>query len=379
MLATSADEPVARLPGLVITQRQFLAPLIEAHGLQVLIKVVQLELAKQNANRKGLTLTPQEFARERERTLEQAFAEADNKTQDQIDAAVARGDTATAERLRQELKRDRERALEQLLSQQRVSRPEFEMVVQTAAYLRKIAETEMRDISEDVLRKAFETEYGATVRVRHIQATSRQDLALAQERLKAGEPFERVARDLSRNPRTGAVGGELPKFSMSQPNMPQNFKETAFSLREGQVSDIVECDGAYHLIKLEQKFAPKAQKFEAVKDSLRAKVREQVLQGIVSQLQVQLADQARTTLKIEDPVMRDQFARKLEDRDRQIKEADKIQEQQERERRLARERQPGAPGAVGTGAAGTGAAPAVDPQKVLPVPAARPPAQSPGK
>jgi parvulin-like peptidyl-prolyl isomerase len=353
------DEAVARLPGLVITQKQFLAPLIEAHGLPVLLNVVQLELARQNAQRRGLVVTPADLAAERDRTLELAFGEADNKTKDQIDAAVNRGDTATAERLRGELKKDRERALEQVLAQQRTSRPEFELVIQTNAILRKLAEQEMKEIPEETVRKAFETEYGATVRVRHIQATSRQDLVQAQERLKKGEPFDAVARAVSRNPRTAPLGGELPQFSLATPNVPDNFKQVAFSLGKGEVSNVIECDGAYHLIKLEEKFAPRAVKFEGVRDSLRVKVREQVLMGMVNGLREQLAEQTRTALKIEDPVLREQFDRKLQDRDKQITDMNKIKEQQARERQL-RQQQQAAPGAP------------IDPKQVLPVPGATP-------
>ena len=370
----ASDPAVARLPGLVITQKQFLAPLIEAHGLPVLLNVVQLELARQNAQRKGLVVTAADLAAERDRTLELAFAEADNKTKDQIDAAVSRGDTATANRLREELKKDRERALEQVLAQQRTSRPEFELVVQTNAILRKLAEQEMKEIPEETVRKAFEAEYGATVRVRHIQATSRQDLADAQERLKKGEPFEAVARALSRNPRTAPLGGELPRFSLATPSVPDNFKQVAFSLNKGEVSNAIECDGAYHLIKLEEKFAPRAVKFESVRDGLRVKVREQLLMGMVNGLRDQLAEQTRTALKIEEPVLKEQFDRKLQERDKQITDMKKIKEQQERERQ-ARQQQQAAPAAP------------IDPKLVLPVPApgpapapgAAPPAQNPPK
>ena len=53
MLAAGRDDAVARLPGLVISRDQFLAPLIEGHGLPVLLNVVQLELARQNASAWG--------------------------------------------------------------------------------------------------------------------------------------------------------------------------------------------------------------------------------------------------------------------------------------------------------------------------------------
>ena len=124
---------------------------------------------------------------------------------------------------------------------------------------------------------------------------------------------------MSRNPRTAAAGGLLPKFSLATTNVPDNFKQAAFTLNEGQVSDAVFADGAFHLIKLEQKLAPRAVKFEGVKESLRAKVREQIILNGVALLRDKLLDQTRAALKIEDPVLREQFARGLEKRQQQMR------------------------------------------------------------
>ena len=367
-LQTRGEQPIASMPGLNISREQFLAPLIEGHGLTVLLNVAQHELAKQHAARKGVTLSDEDIRQERQRTVAQAFGEMDEKIRQQVDAAVARNDQAAAEKLRAQLKTDHEQMLEQLLAQQRVTRPEFELVLRTNAYLRKIAESEIKEISDDLLRKRFDVEYGATVRVRHIQGGNIAELQAARNRINAGEPFDKVAKEVSRNPRTGALGGELPRFSVATTNIPDNFKQTAFSLKEGEVSDIVECDGAYHLIKLEQKFPPRAVKFESVRDGLREKVREQLIQGIVVKFRDDLAQQARDHLKIEDPVLKEQFARRLQEREKQIRDMEQIKRQQERDRQLLKPATPGQsepPAQPQPGAA----APAPAPQ---PAPAAAP-------
>jgi len=378
--ATGGSAVIARLPGLDIAREQVLAPLIEAHGLPVLINVVQLELAKQNAQRAGVTVTDADVAAERKVTLSQAFNDdVAQKLRQQIDDAVAKNDQATAQKLRRELERDQELMLDQLLAQQKVSRPEFELVLRTNAHLRKLAERELKDkpITDDVLRKRFETEYGASVRVKHIQGSSAAELQKAKARVTAGEPFEKVAKQVSRNARTGPLGGELPRFSLATPNIPDNFKEVAFALKEGEVSDVVACEDAYHLIKLEQKFAPRAVKFESVKDSLLQRVREQLVQGAITHLREQLAEQTRNHLKIDDPVLREQFARRLDDRDKQIQEMEKIEAQQLRERMerqaappapLGNPPQPGVPQQPPAQLPGQPGQVPVDPSKVLPVP-----------
>src|SRR5256885_13791050 len=94
----------------------------------------------------------------------------------------------------------------------------------------------------------------------------------------------------------------------------------------------MESAGTYHPINREQRFAPRAVKFESVRDGLRVKVREQIVMGIVNELRERLADQVRTAMKIEDPVLREQVRRKLQARDRRVKGvvAGQVKELQER-------------------------------------------------
>jgi 5-methyltetrahydropteroyltriglutamate--homocysteine methyltransferase len=87
-----AGDVIARLQGLNIAREQVLAPLIEAHGLSVLINVVQLELAKRNAQQAGVAVTDADVAAERQITLSQAFNDdVARKLREQIDEAVAAG------------------------------------------------------------------------------------------------------------------------------------------------------------------------------------------------------------------------------------------------------------------------------------------------
>src|SRR3954452_479695 len=116
---TSSDQQViAKVNGRSITMAQLQQPLVEGYGLNVLLNLIQLELAQQGAEESQVTVNPQDITAERERTLEKMFQQADKSQY----AAL----------------------LEQFLQQQRVSRPEFDLVIQTNAYLRKIAEPQIK-------------------------------------------------------------------------------------------------------------------------------------------------------------------------------------------------------------------------------------------
>jgi foldase protein PrsA len=312
---------------------QLMKPLIEAHGLTVLLNLVQLELAKDLAQQQGVRVADEDFAQERKQTLDRLFAEGDQKTQDRIDNAVRKNQPAEAERLRKEMERDHEQLFDQFLQNQKVTKPEFELVLKTNTYLRKLIEPKVdAAITEDELKKSFEVEYGASVRVRHIQASNAAELGQALTRIKNGEPFEKVARDVSRNPTTAPLGGELPRFSLATAGLPENFKLAAFALQVGEISNPVEAEGAFHIIKLEEKFAPKAVKFENVKEAVRQNLKDRMIQAGVKQYRNKLAERARKELKISEPTMAAQFAERLADRDKQIQDQREIRRQMEKER-----------------------------------------------
>jgi peptidyl-prolyl cis-trans isomerase C len=121
------------------------------------------------------------------------------------------------------------------------------------------------------------------VRARHIliataegsdEAQQKEALAAIQkaaERVRSGEPFEDVARDLSQDG-SAASGGDLGYFGRGQ--MVPEFEEVAFSLDKGQVSDVVKTPLGYHLIKIEDRRPERVLPFEDVEAGIRAYLRK---------------------------------------------------------------------------------------------------------
>jgi hypothetical protein len=300
------DQVLARLAGEPITMGQIMPILVEGYGLNVLLNYVQLAYTKQEAERQHAVVTPADLKAENDSTIAKMFPDAD--------------------------KADYTRLLDQLLEQKHVSRAEFQLVIEANAYLRQMAMPLVKDkISDEMLEQAFRQIYGETVQVRHIEVARMDDVGEVQRRLAAGEPFEKVASEMSKNGHTAPLGGELPPFSRTA-DYPQAFKDAAFNLQEGQVSNPVNVEGSYQIIKLEKRIPPKAVKFEDVKESLREDLLDRLLTSAMQQLRVQIADNARNSLRVIDPVLKDQYEAKLTQRDQQIQNTNQMKQEWERRR-----------------------------------------------
>ncbi|MCF7854655.1 MAG: peptidylprolyl isomerase [Candidatus Pacebacteria bacterium] len=106
-------------------------------------------------------------------------------------------------------------------------------------------------------------EYAPQVRARHIllrvpdeaDADARDDIKArlreVQKKIEAGAEFAELAEEVSEDPGSAQRGGDLGYFTKDR--MVEPFSEVAFSLEPGEVSDVIETQFGYHLIKLEAK------------------------------------------------------------------------------------------------------------------------------
>ena len=98
---------------------------------------------------------------------------------------------------------------------------------------------------------------------------------LAQVR-KAPDSFVEVARKNSQDAGSAPGGGDLDFFARGA--MVKPFEDAAFSMKKGDISDLVESDFGFHIIKLVDINAPKQKSFEELKPAMEADLRTQQAQ-----------------------------------------------------------------------------------------------------
>ncbi|MEP7355220.1 MAG: peptidylprolyl isomerase [Acidobacteriota bacterium] len=114
---------------------------------------------------------------------------------------------------------------------------------------------------------------GSRVPVREGQKdlTTEEALAKAKElraKIVAGADFEAIAKAESDDTGSGVNGGDLGSFSRGQ--MIGAFDDTAFSIPVGEISQPIQTEFGYHLIKIDER---KAAKFEDVRTEIEQQIR----------------------------------------------------------------------------------------------------------
>ena len=89
--------------------------------------------------------------------------------------------------------------------------------------------------------------YATQVRASHILVNTKQEADLIKSKINDGESFETLAKRYSKCP-SGQQGGDLGYFERGQ--MVKPFEDAAFSLPVGKVSEPVQTQFGWHLIKV---------------------------------------------------------------------------------------------------------------------------------
>ena len=154
----------------------------------------------------------------------------------------------------------------------------------------KLIDAEMKDkdvTDEDV--KAFYDdnpqyfEKPEQARVAHIlvltQGKSDDEKAAAKTKIedllkkaKAGDDFAALAKEFSEDPGSKEQGGE---YTFPRGQMVPAFEESAFTLKDGEISGVVETEYGYHIIKKYEQMKAEKTPFDEVKDRIKQHLTQQ--------------------------------------------------------------------------------------------------------
>ncbi|QOY36364.1 foldase protein PrsA [Anaerobacillus isosaccharinicus] len=250
----------AEIEGKTITEAEFVEALKEKHGETVLLSLVQDKVFSAQAERLNIS----------EEDIESELAkvrEAYDLTED-------------------------EDFLNFLTMQGFASEEDFRELVMQHLVVQKVA-VEGVVVTEEELRAAYDA--GKEIEASHILV---EDLETAQEllaKINQGEDFAELAQEYSIDPGSGAMGGSLGSFERGR--MVPEFEEAAFSLEIGKISEPVQSDFGYHIIKVTDR-KPFEESFEDVKDDLeellargQARPLDEVQRELMDNAKIQIKDE----------------------------------------------------------------------------------------
>ncbi len=120
------------------------------------------------------------------------------------------------------------------------------------------------------------------LKARHILVGSKSEAEDIKETLEEGKDFEELAKEKSSDKASGAVGGDLGWFAPD--SMVPAFSAAAKKLKKGEVSDPVESNFGWHIIKLEDRRKAEIPTFQDLKPKLKKSLEEKGLETYVESL-----------------------------------------------------------------------------------------------
>lgn len=237
------DEVVAEIDGEKITEQELQDSLLAQYGTDTLDVLITNKLIELEADKEKVTVSDDEIQAELD-TLAESYG----------------GETA----------------LEEAVTASGSTMKDVKKDIETYLLTEKLLEPRI-EITDEEMQTYFEENKDTYAVAEQVQASHIlvADEATANEvkaKLEAGEDFAELAKEYSTDTATAEAGGDLGYFGKGE--MQAAFEEAAFSLEVNTISNPVQTDYGYHIIKV----VDHKQAQEANFEDSKADVKEAIMQ-----------------------------------------------------------------------------------------------------
>ena len=141
-------------------------------------------------------------------------------------------------------------------------------------------------ITEEALQAAYDAQFANAeptpeYNASHILLATQEEALAAKARIDAGEDFATVATELSTGP-SGPNGGQLGWFGPGM--MVEPFEQAVVSMEVGTVSEPVETQFGWHIIKLNETRDQANPTLDDMRDELSAQIQEEMITAYIAQI-----------------------------------------------------------------------------------------------
>lgn len=274
-------QTVAVVKGEAISRQQLAKACLARFGTEVLESVVNKMLIEEACAKQGISITDREIMLELKKL-------ADN---------VGEG-ISVAQYL-------------EIIAEKRNIKPEKvkDDIIWTQLALRRLAERDLQ-ISDEEVNNVMQREYGPKVQASMIVENSLQQAKVLHQAAVANpENFGRLAKDYSVDPSTAPYMG-LAQIPFTRGMADPNMEQALFSLKEGDISDVIESNGQFFIFKCNRVFPAMElsdSQYSIVATKVREALKEKKLHEVGPQLHRQMQDQARVVNVMGDENLSQQY------------------------------------------------------------------------
>lgn len=141
-------------------------------------------------------------------------------------------------------------------------------------------------VTDEALKKLYDEKYAAAApgkeyNAAHILVKTEDEAKAIKAEIDGGADFNTLAKEKSTGP-SGPNGGDLGWFGLG--SMVKPFEDVVVKLEKGQVSDPVQTEFGWHVIKLNDVRTAEVPKFDDVKEQLAGDLRQAAVEAKVKEL-----------------------------------------------------------------------------------------------